>query len=83
MPEDVHPTDASPTALSPEDRDSRSNRDAVIQGLLRFAKRAVEVQLAGSPSFTTDPKAKAFVIANPFAFLLAVICDQHIPVEKA
>lgn len=83
IPEDAHSTGAPPTALPPADRDPQSPRDAVVQGLLRFAKQAVEGQPAGSPSFTPDPQANAFVIGNPFAFLLAVICDQHIPAEKA
>jgi hypothetical protein len=37
----------------------------------------------GQTTFTPHPEANAFVINDPFAFLLAVIFDQGIPAERA
>ncbi len=52
----------------------------VVEGLLEFGQRLA----AGKPaSFTPDAQADAFVRNDPFAFLVAVICDEQVRFEAA
>jgi hypothetical protein len=54
-----------------------------VQALLRFVGSEIDARPPGRPNFTPNPRAKAFLIANPFVFLLTVNCDQNIPAERA
>jgi uncharacterized HhH-GPD family protein len=55
-------------------------RKRVAEGLLEFGRRLA----AGKPtSFTPDAQADAFVRSDPFAFLVAVICDEQVRFEAA
>lgn len=81
--EEVCPMHDPATVAPPAGHDPGSNRAAVVQALLRFGRQTVDAQPSGPPSFTPNPAANAFLVANPFAFLLAVIFDQQIPAERA
>ena len=37
----------------------------------------------GPPEYTSDPEANQFLVDDPFAFLVAVLCDQGVKAEKA
>lgn len=52
----------------------------VAEGLLEFGRRLAAGKLT---SFTPDAKADAFVRSDPFAFLVAVICDEQVRFEAA
>jgi uncharacterized HhH-GPD family protein len=57
---------------------------AIVIALLAFAETAkAESRVGDDPFFTPNPAANRFLIANPFAFLLAVIFDQGIIAERA
>ncbi len=56
-----------------------SDRDrAVAQALLAYASESDDELV-----FTPNPEANNLIKTDPFAFLIAVICDQGIPAEAA
>lgn len=57
-----------------------ATRKRVAESLLEFGRRLATGQPA---SFTPDAKADAFVRSDPFAFLVAVICDEQVRFEAA
>lgn len=59
------------------------DRAAIVEALLRYAESQAPKDPSASPSFTPNPEANALLISDPFAFLLAVICDQGIKAERA
>jgi uncharacterized HhH-GPD family protein len=70
---------AAQTLSAPPTADSR----AVAAGLLAHG-RAMAASAGGAMvTFTDDEAANAFVHDDPFAFLVAVICDQGIVAERA
>jgi uncharacterized HhH-GPD family protein len=59
------------------------DRRAVVEALLRHGADLAE-QLGGAPmQFTPDPDANHLIHSDPFAFVVAVVCDQGIPAERA
>lgn len=56
---------------------------AVVEALLAYQGHLAEARGSRLPHFVTDPDANRLVIEDPFAFLLAVICDQGVPAERA
>lgn len=60
-----------------------SSRGAVVEALLAHG-RALSASIGGGAArFTPDDEADALIRTNPFAFLVAVICDQGIQAERA
>lgn len=57
-------------------------RQAVVDALLQFGATPEDAPTT-DPQFTPDPDANRLVIADPFAFLLAVIFDQGVVAERA
>jgi uncharacterized HhH-GPD family protein len=63
----------------PESTDAKAVADALLAH-----GRAMAAALGGATMrFTPDDAANALIHANPFAFLIAVICDQGITAERA
>lgn len=58
-------------------------QQAVVAALLAHGRRLAEDLGGGSARFTADDEANDLIHADPFAFLLAVICDQGIVAERA
>ena len=58
-------------------------RIAVANALLKYSETELVITPPTGPQFTPDPEANAFLLANHFAFLVAVICDQGIKAERA
>ncbi len=56
---------------------------AVVAALLAHGRRLAADLGGGSARFTTDDEANDLIHADPFAFLVAVICDQGIVAERA
>ncbi|GBE22393.1 endonuclease III [bacterium BMS3Bbin01] len=57
---------------------------AVARRLIEFGESEAAGLLAGAdPQFTPDAEANAFLLSDPFAFLIAVICDYQIKAERA
>jgi endonuclease III len=56
---------------------------AILRALLAFGDSLVQRRPDQKPEFTPDQKANAFVLEDPFAFLVAVIFDQGIQAERA
>jgi uncharacterized HhH-GPD family protein len=59
------------------------DRQRVAQALLAYGAATARRDETMSPTLTPDPEANALVCSDPFAFLLAVVCDQGIVAEKA
>lgn len=72
-----------PAAWPPGKPESTSTGNAVVQALLRYGQQAVSAQPQDPSGFAADAEANALLGADPFAFLLGVICDQGIPAERA
>jgi uncharacterized HhH-GPD family protein len=63
--------------------DSPEEKRAVVNALLEYGA-TLDPELRGQLSqFTPIPKADRLVREDPFAFLVAVICDQGVPAERA
>ena len=63
--------------------DSPEQKRAVVDALLEYGE-TLDPELRGQPSqFTPIPEADRLVREDPFAFLVAVICDQGVPAERA
>jgi len=59
-------------------------KQLIAERLVAIASsEAVRNLASAEPEFTGDPEADALVIRDPFAFLVAVICDQGILAERA
>jgi uncharacterized HhH-GPD family protein len=56
---------------------------AVVAPMLAYGARLAELSVGEPPKFTPNGEANLFLIRNPLAFLLAVICDQGITAERA
>jgi uncharacterized HhH-GPD family protein len=56
---------------------------AVVDALLAHGATLAERDAAQPAIFTQDPEANSFLLKDPFAFLVAVICDQGIRAERA
>ncbi len=55
----------------------------VVDALLDYGAAIAARPPGEPPAFTADPEANAFLASDPFAFLVAVICDQGIRAERA
>jgi uncharacterized HhH-GPD family protein len=56
----------------------------VVAALLRFgAELEVEGKERRTPLFTPDTVANSFLLADPYAFLVAVVCDYQMKAERA
>ena len=63
--------------------DSPEAKRAVVEALLRYGA-TLDPDLREQPGqFTPIPEADRLVRDDPFAFLVAVICDQGVPAERA
>jgi uncharacterized HhH-GPD family protein len=62
---------------------SASERSTLVAALLTLAKDVVPETERQPPVFTPDPEANRLVVDDPFAFLVAVVCDQGIVAERA
>lgn len=56
---------------------------AVVAALLAHGQRLAADLGGGSARFTADDEANDLIHADPFAFLVAVLCDQGIVAERA
>lgn len=56
---------------------------AIIDAMLKYGTRLEAKSKRDGVSYTHDPAANDFLIANAFAFLVGVIFDQGIPAERA
>lgn len=65
------------------DGDNDSPARAVVAALLQYGREHRSEQADTTPAFTPHPDANALLLADPFAFLLAVLFDQGIPAERA
>lgn len=76
------PSPTQPVA-EPRHRETGASTAAIVAVLLAYGETHTSEDPAERPSFTPNPEANALLLADPFAFLLAVICDQGIPAERA
>jgi len=63
-----------------ESRAAEPSKTDLVEALLAFGRKLVST---GTSGFTPDKEADAFVRNDPFAFLVAVICDEQIRFEAA
>ncbi len=57
---------------------------AIADRLVVFGESdAVRHPEVGPPEYTPDPEANQLLVDDPFAFLVAVICDQGVKAERA
>jgi uncharacterized HhH-GPD family protein len=68
-----------PTASGKISEDSKQ----VAEALLKYGKKLKESHNTKDVEFTPDKEANDFILQNPLAFLVAVLCDQGIPAERA
>jgi uncharacterized HhH-GPD family protein len=73
----------SEPAQRPVARPSPAGTTAIVAALLDRGALIAARPAGQSVSFTPNVEANQFVIDNPLAFLLAVICDQGIKAERA
>jgi uncharacterized HhH-GPD family protein len=73
-----------PAALPPDlPPPPDSSQRAVADALLEHGRHLSESIGGGAARFTPDEEADALIRTDPFAFLVAVICDQGIRAERA
>jgi uncharacterized HhH-GPD family protein len=59
-----------------------ADQSAIVQAILAYGtSHSLEPRV--KPKFSGIPEANQLLIDDPFAFLLAVICDQGVPAERA
>jgi hypothetical protein len=75
------PRDAGPARSLPAP--PTADRMAVAAALLAHGATLAASAGGGAVRFTPDEAANALVYSDPFAFLIAVICDQGIVAERA
>jgi uncharacterized HhH-GPD family protein len=63
--------------------DSPEQKAGIVEALLAFAANLKAEASGPTVEFTAIPEANALLRNDPFAFLVAVICDQGIPAERA
>jgi uncharacterized HhH-GPD family protein len=80
-PTDPVPGGRPPPLAIPLPVDSRP--EAITRALLAHGRALSESLGGGAPRFTPSADADALVRTDPFAFLVAVICDQGITAERA
>ena len=85
VPEQPKDSDPGPSTSAPPHTAEAipGNKQAVAEALLEYAASYEVPRGEPLPPLTPDKEADAFVRADPFAFLLAVIFDQGIPYERA
>ncbi len=71
---------SAPVAVLP---DSPEQKRAVVDALLAFGATLNPARTQVVAAFTPIIEADELVRTDPFAFLVAVICDQGIPAERA
>jgi uncharacterized HhH-GPD family protein len=60
-----------------------ADRPAIVDALLAHGRALAAALGGGTVRFTDNDEANALLHADPFAFLVAVICDQGIVAERA
>ena len=71
---------SAPTSVPP---DSADQKRAVVDALLAFGATLDPARTQVPAQFTSIVEADELLRSDPFAFLLAVICDQGITAERA
>nr|BFE63972.1 hypothetical protein GCM10020063_084980 [Dactylosporangium thailandense] len=76
---------ALPDTPAPAHADEGNNAPAkaVVAALLHYGREHRSERADTKPAFTPHVDANDFLLADPFAFLLAVLFDQSIPAERA
>ncbi len=80
-PSNPQPAPAPPAPVSTHRRNV--DRLKVVEALLSYGKSLALTHTSGIPPFTPNADANHLVKDDPFAFLVAVICDQGIQAERA
>jgi uncharacterized HhH-GPD family protein len=79
-PVEVHDSGAaSPTSAGGASEDHKR----VVAALIEFTESAMDDVETQPATFTSSPEADRLVLDNSFAFLIAVLFDQTMPVERA
>jgi uncharacterized HhH-GPD family protein len=81
--EDDTPAAEQESAASTSEGGVSENHKAVVAALIEFTESAMDDVATRPPTFTSSPEADRLLLDNPFAFLIAVLFDQTIPVERA
>lgn len=83
-PPEIDPEDAFPVAIPDVDPLDMARKRTIAGALIRFGETtAAGVQTRGGVSFSGIEEADRLLYEEPFAFLVAVICDYQIPAERA
>jgi uncharacterized HhH-GPD family protein len=79
----VRPPDRGNRRVAEAIGGGQADIDGLVVALLRLSSSELKRDEEGLPLFTDDRGANQLVARDPFAFLVAVICDQGIRAEQA
>jgi uncharacterized HhH-GPD family protein len=86
----LHPSSAASrlssepsTAASTNEIHALARSRRLVSALVDFAESGMDDITLDLPSFTSSPAADRLLLANPFAFLVGVLFDQSIRVDRA